>query len=190
MILILDALLAGSRYSLFEYWLKHQWFQSFLEYTIGLSVTLLYTATIWISRKSSVIPIIPWFQYWVPCEPAQGTRYLNIGWIFSHYERPHLYSNIQSLVGLISGLTISIFLDSLSTPIIPGFQYWIPCVPTRDTCYLNIGWIYGHSDRTCILAFNHFSANTVHSPFQYYLLTDNNTPVSLPYPANRSHQHS
>jgi hypothetical protein len=111
--------------------------------------------------------------------------------------RPYINSNIESLVGPLYELTISIFIGRLlrlfhdsnigchvsrlesltiwilfkssANLILPAFQYWITSWPTLRTHHFNIPWVVGYSDYSLIPILDVMLADSRHSTFEYWL---------------------
>ena len=211
---ILDAMLPEFKRSPFQYWLNHRPLRPYCYSNIWSLVRLLEALTMSILIEPSATPMVFIFQYSITCSPAWCTHHVNINWIigYSYYSwipildamlaefrhspfqywlnpqplRWYLHSNVHSLVCLLDALTMSIFVESSVTPIIPGCQYWMVCMladlrlspfqywlnrrPLRWYLHSNIHSIVCLLDALTMSIFVESSVTPIIPGFQYWML--------------------
>jgi hypothetical protein len=93
------------------------------------------------------------FRYWMSEWPL---------WLF-------LYFNTQFQVSQMHPLSIQILVGWSATLIIPAFQYWFLCQPNLCIHWVDIGWVIGYYNYSCILILSSESAKCMHSAIKYRL---------------------
>ena len=93
------------------------------------------------------------FRYWMSDWPL---------WLF-------LYFNTEFQVSQMCAFTIQILVGWSATLNISAFQYWVLCQPNLCIHWLDIGWVIGHYDYSCISILSAKSAKCIHSTFNHWM---------------------
>ena len=155
-------------HSVFRYWMSDWPLWLFLYFNTQFQVSQMHPLSIPVLMRWSTTLIIPAFQYWFPCQPnlCIHVRYWMSDWPLWLF----LYFNTEFQVSQMCAFTIQILVGWSATLNISAFQYWVLCQPNLCIHWLDIGWVIGHYDYSCISILSAKSAKCIHSASKYWLV--------------------